>query len=79
MRTTLTLDDEIAERLADVARESRKPFKVVVNEVLRRGLGESALEEPAFRIQPHAGHLQPGIDDRGFNELAWEVNRETDK
>ena len=51
MRTTLTLDDDLAERLADLARESRKPFKAVVNETLRRGLGESAPRLPPFRDQ----------------------------
>ncbi len=72
MRTTLTLEDELAERVAEVARETRQPFKVVVNEALRRGLGDSPIPEPAFQIQTHAGHLQAGIDDRRLNELAWE-------
>ncbi len=71
-RTTLTLEEDLARKLADVARESRQPFKVVVNAVLRRGLADSAAAEPEFRIEPHAGNLLPGIDDRGFNELAWE-------
>ncbi len=41
MKTTLTLDDDLAERVADLAREIRKPFKVVLNDALRRGLGET--------------------------------------
>jgi hypothetical protein len=69
----LTLEDDLAEQIAELARETRRPFKSVLNEALRRGLGESQLPEPAFRIQPHAGHLQPGIDDRRLNELAWEA------
>jgi hypothetical protein len=76
VRTTLTLEDGLAKKVADIARESRRPFKVVVNEVLRRGLAEPAAEEPEFRIEPHAGQLLPGIDDRGFNELAWELDRD---
>jgi len=74
MRTTLTLESDIAELLAELARESRKPFKVVVNEALRRGLGEQAPKEPPFRIKAHAGNLRPGIDDRRFNELAGELD-----
>lgn len=66
------MEEDLAHRLADVARESRLPFKTVVNDAIRRGLGESGPQEPAFQLQPHAGNLQPGIDDRGFNELAWE-------
>ncbi len=76
MRTTLTLDDDLAERLADLARETRKPFKAVVNETLRRGLGETLPKEPPFHIKPHPLNLLPGIDDRGFNELAWSFDEE---
>ncbi|MDQ2776377.1 MAG: hypothetical protein M3Y57_15900 [Acidobacteriota bacterium] len=71
----MTLDDDLAERLSDAARESHMPFKAVVNEALRRGLGETAPQEAPFRLQPHAGRLQPGIDDRRFNELAWETDQ----
>lgn len=43
MRTTLTLDDDVAVKLRAAARN--RPFKVVVNEALRAGL--AALERPA--------------------------------
>ena len=76
MRTTLTLEDDLVEQINEVARETRRPFKVVVNETLRRGLSDSPIPEPVFRIRPHAGRLQPGIDDRGFNELAWDGDGE---
>ncbi len=38
MRTTLTLDDQLARELKEVAHRSGKPFKEVVNETLRNGL-----------------------------------------
>jgi predicted transcriptional regulator len=66
MRTTLTLDDDLAERIAELARETRRPFQAVINDTLRRGLGESAPGEGEFHLEPHAGNLRPGIDDRGF-------------
>jgi hypothetical protein len=74
MRTTLTLEDDLAERIADLARETRRPFKTVLNETLRRGLGGSASGEREFHIKAHPGKLRPGIDDRRFNELAWELD-----
>ncbi len=43
MRTTLTLDDDVAARLERLRRGERT-FKDVVNEVMRAGL--AALEEP---------------------------------
>ena len=76
MRTTLTLDDDLADRLAQVARETHLPFKVVVNETLRRGLAEQVTEPAPFSYQPHAGGLLPGIDDRRLNELAWQLDEE---
>ena len=74
MRTTLTVDDELNERLVQTARETGQPFKVVVNLALRRGLGEMAPAPAPFDYQPHAGNLRAGIDPRGFNELAGELD-----
>lgn len=76
MRTTLTLEDDLADRLAQIARETQQPFKVVVNEALRRGLAERAPSVPAFDYQPHPGNLLPGIDERRLNELAWQLDEE---
>ncbi len=74
MRTTLSLEDDLAQQLTEVARESHKPFKVIVNETLRRGLSELGPHQASFRVKAHAGRLRPGIDDRRFNELAWELD-----
>jgi hypothetical protein len=76
MRTTLTLNDDIAEQLVELARESRKSFKAVVNETLRRGLSEHVRREPKFVLKAHAGNLRPGFDDRRLNDLIWEIDEE---
>ena len=76
MRTTLTLDDILAEQLSQLARETREPFKVVVNNALRRGLADQAGSVAPFDYQGHAGQLRPGIDARRMNELAWELDEE---
>jgi hypothetical protein len=59
-----------------MANETGQPFKVVVNMVLRRGLGELAPDATPFDFQPHAGHLLPGIDPRSFNKLAAQLDDE---
>lgn len=54
MRTTLTIDDEIASRLKEIAYRTGKSFKSVVNESLRAGITGSA-DVPApksFRLRP---------------------------
>jgi hypothetical protein len=45
MRTTLTLDPDVAARLERLQREHRLPFKAVVNDALREGLKQ--LHQPA--------------------------------
>jgi len=42
MRTTLTLDDDVAAALERLRDKEKKPFKQVVNETLRRGLAKPA-------------------------------------
>ncbi len=70
MRTTLTLDDDIAHSLTEIAHTLRKPFKQVVNETLRRGLGPAA-QTPRKHVQvvPIEGGFAPGIDERRLNQL----------
>ena len=50
MRTTITLDDDVAARLKAAVRRHRKPFKALVNEAIRGGL--DALERPRPARQP---------------------------
>ena len=38
VRTSLTLDNDLAERLKEAARQHQKPFAEVVNEAIRAGL-----------------------------------------
>ena len=45
MRTTMTLEKDVAAKLEQVARKRRQSFKSIVNEALRAGL--AALDKPA--------------------------------
>jgi hypothetical protein len=64
MRTTLTLDDDVADFLKAQSRLHDKPFKQVVNEVLRRGMAPAPREEdrPRFRVAPNRSGLVPSVD-----------------
>jgi hypothetical protein len=67
MRTTLTLDDDVAARLRAEARRTGKPFKTVVNERLRMALlqGAATKELKPYKIEPYAmGALLP-LDNIG--------------
>ena len=50
MRTTLTLEDDVAVQLEVLKRRDRRSLKTLVNEALRRGLHEMA--EPPKVSQP---------------------------
>ena len=70
MRTTLTLDDDLAESLREQARLLGKPFKQVVNDALRRGISPAAEDHhPPYRISPHRSGLAPGVDPLKLNQL----------
>ena len=70
MRTTLTLDDDVAEALKDQARQLDQPFKQVVNNALRRGLSPTAVEQRTpYRVEPHRSGLLPGVDPLRLNQL----------
>ena len=64
MRTTLTLENDVAAAIRAEARRSGRPLKRVVNEALRAGL--AARKRPAprrYRLRPASlGGVVPGID-----------------
>ena len=65
MRTTLTLDEQIAKALKAAAHRSGKPLKQVVNETLRAGLaaGRSSGRARPYRVKPASlGGVLPGVD-----------------
>ena len=74
MRTTLTLDDDIAGFLREQARLQDRPFKQVVNDTLRRGMSPAAGEErPVYRVNPQRGGFRPGVDPLKLNQLNDEL------
>jgi hypothetical protein len=78
MRTTLTIDDDVAGILKRRARELGLPFKEMVNRTLRSGLGEQAKrpQHKAPKTIPHAFGFRPGIDLDKLNQLADELEAE---
>jgi len=78
MRTTLTLDDDVSERLNQEMRSSGKGQKALVNEALRLGLGMvSKPKAPIpFRVHPHSFGFKAGIDLDRVNQLVDEMDSE---
>jgi hypothetical protein len=76
VRTTLTLDEDVAVKLKAVARRSGRAFRDVVNETLRRGLltARPASTRQPFRVKARSlGGLRPGVDLDNIGELLERV------
>jgi hypothetical protein len=77
MRTTLSLDDDVAALLEQLRNSRNATFKQVVNDALREGLARlnSPAETRAFRTQPvDLGNCYfPNLDN------VWEVLDEVER
>ena len=72
MRTTLTLDEDLAKQLKDLAWQEGRSFNQVTNEVIRRGLsaGESQVEGVApYRVEARVCGLKPNVDPNKLNQI----------
>lgn len=76
MRTTLTLDDDIAAKLKAEARRAGRPFRDTVNETPRRGLAArrvGSAQQPFQVATRDLGDLQPGLSPDNVGELLEQV------
>jgi hypothetical protein len=70
MRTTLTIDSDVAERIRQETRSGKRSLKEVINDRLRVGFGMTprSTHEP-FQVEPHASSYRPGVDAGKLNQL----------
>jgi hypothetical protein len=76
MRTTLTLDDDVAAKLKAESRRAGRPFREIVNDTLRRGLASrrATAQRQPFKIVPRdLGNLKPGLSLDNVWELIEQV------
>lgn len=74
MRSTLTIDPDVARLLRDAVARSKKPFKAVVNDALRLGLCVPDRKlRAAFKVQPLPMGWNATLDPTGFNRLIDEL------
>jgi len=76
MRTTVTLDPDLAARLKALARERGVSFKEALNTALRRGLSEGGEAARPYRVPARHAGLKPGIDLTKALQLAAELEDE---
>lgn len=77
MRTTVTLDDDVAAKLRNVSREQGISFKEALNRSVRRGLATADAPRP-YRLEPKRLGAKPGLDlDRALSLAARLEDDET--
>lgn len=71
MRTTLSIDDDVLDEARALAERTKKPFRAIVNEALRKGL--RVLEVPGtcrlYVTQPRPLALRPGMQIDNIQDL----------
>jgi hypothetical protein len=73
MRTTVTLDEDVAAQLRQVSRERGVSFKVALNGAIRLGLSASAPSSRSFSVHVRPLGIRPEVDiDKALN-LASEI------
>jgi hypothetical protein len=76
MRTTLTLDDDVAAKLKAETQRAGRPFREIVNETLRRGLENRRVttRRRAFKVTARdLGNLKPGLSLDNIAEVIERV------
>lgn len=71
MRTTVTLEPDLAKKVKALAHRSGLSFKQALNDVIRRGLTSPAHQDaqPKYTLEPHPSGFRPGIDQGKLNQL----------
>lgn len=78
MRTTVTLDPDVAARLKAWAHRQQLSFKEALNAVIRRGLSAPSTGPTASRfvVRPHRSRFRPGIDPGKLGQLVDQLEVE---
>jgi hypothetical protein len=76
MRTTLTLDDDVAAKLKDICRRTGESFRAALNRILRDGLNTRKVQTPdkPFRVKARALGLRQGVRLDNIGELLEQLD-----
>ncbi len=75
MRTTVTLDPDVAEYIREACHKRNKSFKRVLNDALRESLKPASTQKPGL-LAPRSMGQAPGVDPRRLSELADDLEAE---
>jgi hypothetical protein len=78
MRTTLTIEEDVAQQIRQRMADKKLPLKRVVNDALRAGLSKTGKKERTTRfvVKPWPLGLKPGIDYDKLGQLLDQLDAE---
>jgi hypothetical protein len=78
MRTTVTLDPDVAAKLKAWAHRQQVSFKEALNTVIRRGLSAPASGRATgrFVVHAHTSRFRPGVDPGRLGQLVDQLEVE---
>lgn len=78
MRTTLTLDDDVADFVEEKSRVQNKSLDQVVNETLRLGMEQTTkpVDTHEFRVKPNNSGFVEGVDTVRLNQVLDDLDVE---
>ena len=78
MRTTLTIDDDLAEQIQEYRRRHGHSLKRVINGLLREGLQsrQRRRKGETYRTRAYKLGMRPGFDPLKLNQLLDELEAE---
>jgi hypothetical protein len=76
MRTTLTIEPDVAQQIRRRMAQTGHPLRRVINDALRIGLSSDKKTEVRFKVEPHSFGFKPGIDSDKLNQLVDDLETE---
>ncbi|MGA2592641.1 MAG: hypothetical protein ABSH32_22240 [Bryobacteraceae bacterium] len=77
MRTTLTLEPDVAQQIRRRMAQTKLPLKRVVNDALRAGLSPSQKETKVrYTVETYPCKFKAGIDPNKLNQLLDDLDAE---
>lgn len=76
MRTTINISDGLLAEVRELARQRKRPFREVFEEVLQRGLSDATAPRNHVRILTHPVGIKPAYRGQSMNQLYDQIEAE---
>lgn len=78
MRTTLTIDPDVARQLEQERRRTQRSLKQIINDALRVGLSHSppSRQVSRYRVKARRSGFRAGVDPERLNQLLDQLDAE---